>query len=163
MRIRCERMFIIPVIRYWRKVLMDCLMMSCKATSSFALQETFRTGVGRMQTRWISHTVKTESVDMRLETDLSIFAAHTTTQTNICVPPKKKTPQTQTNPPLSFPYSVPAAIPLYTFHSLYYTIIFHSLPFAKKPCPLKPNFAHKCQNHIPPPRWSRDGLFVPMP
>jgi len=113
------------------------------------------TGEGRMQMmRWISHTVKTESIDMRLATDLSVFAAHATTQANSCVPPKKllKTPQTQTNPTLSFPFSVPTAIPLYTLHSLYYTIIFHSLPSAKQHCPLKPNFAHKYQNHIPSPR-----------
>ena len=152
MRIKCKCMFIILIIGYWRKVPMDCLMMSGKAACSFTLQEAFRTGEGRMQmTRWISHTVKTESVDMRLATDLSVFAAHTTTQANSCVPPKKKLLK-----PKQIPNSRSHFLYLQLFHytlsSLYYTIIFHSLPSTKKLCPLKPNFAHKCQNHIPPLR-----------
>jgi len=54
------------------------------------LQETFWTGEGGMwMMRWISHTVKTESVDTRLATDLSVFAVHTTTWANSHVPPQK--------------------------------------------------------------------------
>ena len=72
-------------------------------------------------TRWISHTVKTESVDMRLATDLLVFAVHTTTRVNNHIPPKKLLK------PKQIPHSrscslYPQPFPLYTLHSLYYTL-----------------------------------------
>jgi hypothetical protein len=80
---------------------MDFLMMPGKATCSFELQETLRTGEGGMwTTRWISHTVKTESVDTRLAMDLSVFTSHTTTQANSHVLPKRNSSNPNKSPTL---------------------------------------------------------------
>ena len=101
MRIRCEHVFITLVIGYWCKVPMDYLMMPGKAARSFALQKAFRTGEGRVRTtRWISHTLKKKTVDTRPATDLSVFAGHTTTQANSCVPTQKQNPNPNKSPTL---------------------------------------------------------------